>query len=531
MSRPFKLTAIALVLLLALTACGTPGASSPAAVATSQAAAKSDVPAAATTAAAQSDTPGGIDLTKEVALMTWLLGDTPVDNDMVYGKLNETLKEKINTTLDINYIPWSDATTKYQLLFAAGESFDQCYTAFWTTPVYQVLATKNAFMELTEDMFKTYAPGAYEQVPDIAWKQVAVNGKVYTFPKSGRAYDSKTVVLIRGDLREKYDLPEVNSLDTFKEYLYTIAEKEKGIVPYQCEESGSMIQSVLYHQPNNLATFTPAYVQCDITDPSQTLSLMLEDERFLEFANLMKDFRDKGVIPSDAASKKNSSSSGEAFIAGKSAVFAWNVNILNAYNTVMDEHPEWKPEIVDPAPGAAAYPTAYRDGVAISPTSQNWERCLMVQELLRCEKELWDLTNYGIEGTHWEAVGDDKYNALPAAKNFPANGSCQWGWQTEFQRIAANRAESYNIIEKDMYDSHTDNYYLLGFAIDATNVKNIEAVMENLSVQYYRPLTLGAFDNPEATIKEYIQKLKDAGLDEYYAECQKQAEAYAARMK
>lgn len=472
-----------------------------------------------------------VDLSKEVALKTWLLGDTPVDNDLVYGALNEILKEKLNTTLDINYIPWSDHQTKYQLLFASGEKFDQCYTAFWTTPTYQVLATKNAFMELTPEMMQKYAPGAYAQVPEAAWKQVTVNGGIYTFPKSAKAFDYKGVVLIRGDLREKYDLPECNTLDNLTLYLTTIAEKEEGIVPYQVEELGNQIHSLYYTQPNNYVTMAPAYLNVDVTDPEQKLTSMLDDPKFLEFCEMMKSFRDKGVIPSDAASRKSSSSSGEAFIAGKSAAFIWNVNLINAYNTVQDEHPEWKPEIYDPSPNAATFPTPYRDGVAISPTSDNWERVLMVQEQIRTEKSLWDLTNYGIEGTHWAAVGDDKYTALPDAKNFPANGSCQWGWQTEFQRYAENMPQSYVDIESNWHDMNTENFYLNGFAIDATEFKSVQAVLENLATQYYNPLTLGAFDDPAKTIEELKSKQMDAGLTEYIEACNVQAAAFAERMK
>ena len=233
---------------------------------------------------------------------------------------------------------------------------------------------------------------------------VTVNGGIYTFPKSARAYDSKALVVIRGDLREKYDLPEVNTLDNLTLYMNTIAEKEEGIVPYQVEVAAGQIMAIYYFQPNNIQGQTAARLLSSVEDSSRELTQMLDDPKFLEFCNLMKGFRDNGVIPSDAASKPSSSSSGEAFVAGKSAVFAWNVNLINPYNTVMDEHPEWKPEIWDPSPADLTYPTAYRDGIAISPTSENWERCLMTQELIRTRKDLWDLTNYGIIGTHWDPV-------------------------------------------------------------------------------------------------------------------------------
>ena len=54
---------------------------------------------------------------KEVKLKMYLIGDKPADFDEVYAKVNEKMKEEINATLEVNFIPWSDMTTKYQLLF------------------------------------------------------------------------------------------------------------------------------------------------------------------------------------------------------------------------------------------------------------------------------------------------------------------------------------------------------------------------------------------------------------------------------
>ena len=477
-----------------------------------------------------------VDLSKEVALKTKLIGDTPADNDMVYDAVNEVLKERLNTTLDIEYIPWSDAGTKYQLLFAGGDDFDQCYTAFWTTPVYQVLATKGAFMPLTEEMLTTYSPKGYAQLSQTALKQNQINGVLYTYPKSARAFDNKTVVLIRGDLREKYDIPEIKNLDDVNNYLHVIAENEKGIVPYQVEDSGSMIQSVFYTQAHNKATFTPASIVVNIDDkfddPNADVLLMVDDPDWHDFVVMMKDWHDSGIIPADALSSTSSSGSGEAFMAGKSAMFAWNVNALSAYNAVMKDHPEWKPEVYDPADfeGTLSYPTSFRDGVAINPDSKNWERCLMVQEQLRTDKYLWDTSNYGIEGVHWIAIGDDTYEDGPETDKFPPNGSCQWGWQTDFQRVSATYPQSYKDIEAHWKETEYD-FLLNGFAIDATEIKSIQATLENLSDEYYKPLSLGAVDDIDAKIAEYKSQMEKAGLAEYLEAAKKQIVEYADRMR
>ena len=83
---------------------------------------------------------------QEVKLKMYLIGDKPKDFDTVYGKVNEIMKKKINATLDVSFLPWSDMTTKYQLLFQSGENFDMIFTAAgWG--YYSQVATKNGFYE------------------------------------------------------------------------------------------------------------------------------------------------------------------------------------------------------------------------------------------------------------------------------------------------------------------------------------------------------------------------------------------------
>ena len=114
---------------------------------------------------------------KEVKLKMYLIGDKPADFDEVYSKVNEKMKEKINATLEVNFIPWSDMTTKYQLLFQSGEDFDLIFTASgWG--YYSQVATKNGFLELTDELLEEYAPQIYANEPSDAWDQAKVNGKI-----------------------------------------------------------------------------------------------------------------------------------------------------------------------------------------------------------------------------------------------------------------------------------------------------------------------------------------------------------------
>lgn len=53
---------------------------------------------------------GAPDTSKEVKLKMILLGPQPGDYDKVFGELNTKLKEKINATVETEFLDWSDWT-------------------------------------------------------------------------------------------------------------------------------------------------------------------------------------------------------------------------------------------------------------------------------------------------------------------------------------------------------------------------------------------------------------------------------------
>ncbi|WP_325175537.1 hypothetical protein [Paenibacillus sonchi] len=125
---------------------------------------------------------GTVDTSQPVTLKMIFVGPKPVDYDAVFGEINKKLKEKINTTLEGEFLDWSDWAQKYPLKLAANEDFDLIYAANWAG--YNDQAIKGGFLELTDDMLKKYAPMTWEAMPQVSWGQAKVNGKLYMVPQN-----------------------------------------------------------------------------------------------------------------------------------------------------------------------------------------------------------------------------------------------------------------------------------------------------------------------------------------------------------
>lgn len=130
----------------------------------------------------------------------YVIGDEPVAADEVEEALNAKLEEKLNCTVDINYIALSDYTQKYSLLLASGENIDIIYTSTWA--FYNEEATKGAFAEITDELLQKYMPQTAAGEDSMAFEQAKINGKCYMIPKNSPYVNNAMPVLIRGDLRE-----------------------------------------------------------------------------------------------------------------------------------------------------------------------------------------------------------------------------------------------------------------------------------------------------------------------------------------
>ena len=74
----------------------------------------------------------GLDLSNHETVVMYVLGDAPEDLDDVISKANsEYFEPNLNTTLDLEFLNWSDYSTKYSLLLAGGDPVDLIYTASW----------------------------------------------------------------------------------------------------------------------------------------------------------------------------------------------------------------------------------------------------------------------------------------------------------------------------------------------------------------------------------------------------------------
>lgn len=477
----------------------------------------------------------GVDVSKEVQLVMYLVFDAQPDAGKVYDEVNKKLKEDINTTVTVKYLSSVDWDQKYPLVLASGEDLDCIYTADWAH--YADQSTKNAFMEIKADDVKKIMPEYYAKVPAAFWDQVKINGKGYMIPYLNQQIEGQTLVMTRGDLRTKYNLPEMKSTDDLVNYLTTVVKNEKGMIGYDGSAPGvaGVMNYVFYKQPNGLFIhhILPLF-SSKLDDMSATVNYVLDDPAYLDMLNTAKKLSDAGVWTKGVLASKNDNLA--SFNAGKSIMRESNgEGMVQEANIVYTNNPTWKPESNDLSPDKLHESSSgTRSGLAISANSKNYQRVMLMQNLFGTHKDYYDLTTYGIEGVHYTPIGDNKMKVTElGTKNYAPKANCPWAWERiDFMRYPDNVPDSIINTESNWIKAGlASKTPIVSFNFVDTNVKNEVAACNNIYQTKGYILLAGLSANIEADLQKYKDDLKKAGIETIQTELQKQVTAYINSLK
>ncbi|WP_407872544.1 extracellular solute-binding protein [Paenibacillus sp. P36] len=112
------------------------------------------------------------------------------------------LEKKTNTDLDIRLVPHADFEKKMVQMFATGDIPD-VVQAGASTSGKELAGSVQAgvFLELN-DLIKQYAPNLLKTIPQAAWDEVTLNGKIYAIPEY-ISQPSRRATWVREDLMQK----------------------------------------------------------------------------------------------------------------------------------------------------------------------------------------------------------------------------------------------------------------------------------------------------------------------------------------
>lgn len=484
-----------------------------------------EAPAAATEPATKLDT------SKQVELQFYMVGDGPKDLELITDKVNETTLADFNCTVKFNYTTWTDFAQKYSLLLSSGTPIDLIYTATWLD--YWKYAKAGAFKPLNE-LLDNYAPELKAFIGDDYLSQAAIDGKIFTVPSNYKEFITDGVTY-RKDLQEKFSLPVPDSLENVEKYLLGVKQN----MPEQQLTMESVTTGVGVYTFSAMEilmlkyadTFGDYGLQFSDTDPANIHAYWGTDA-FREDMKMFKRWADQGFWSKSVLSQQLDSA---AFDNGNAVIVMQGENPMKYSGHLLT----FQTDSADYEVGYYSYAFANKvalsvhpcqNGYAIPISSQNPERAIAFYQKLVMDKALNQLTEYGIEGTHYnnnngyyEAIGD------AAETGFAREGMNGWAWRNEGYMLYD---KSFDVVKElnTQLEPYRKTNYAGGFAEDFTSYQSQRAALGTVMTQYLAPLEAGLVDDVDAAVDEFMEKANAAGLQEIWAEYTKQWQAYVSNI-
>ena len=517
MKKVIKLLCLAMALTMLLTTlagCGKDTSAEQSAASSGQSAASS---ASADNSAAK---------LQEVPVTIYVAGDRPKQQDEVLEAINNATKEELNINLKVNYIPWGDYVSQVKLKASAGEEFDIFLSFFGE--LSGNIARKQCIS--INDLLDKYGAALKQQIPQNLWDSLTVDGKIYGIPAVYAMTEMGRGFLVRKDLREKYNLPEITSLATYEQFLDTIAKNEPDVIPCLGGDLSSAVVCDAGKIGHSIFTFggdNMSYLYVDQDKRPLKVENYVETDLFKEIWKEDIKAYNNGWFEKDFLSDKDRDGK---FIAGKAASMGGDLyNINDRENQLKKNVPNGEVELAIINKGGKWINIGPVNNFGmISSTSKNPDRAVMFMNRLRKDQKNYDMYMLGIEGKTYKLNGEkaevpegtdpkDRYNPTPwFTMHFPYLRT----WTTDSPAYT-QALDFWNSLKPETAPLST-------FSYSSENVKAEKAAVEKVMTDEVIPLFFGAKQKDEDYDK-VVKNLKAAGIQKILDDTQKQIDDFVAK--
>ena len=255
---------------------------------------------------------------------------------------------------------------------------------------------------------------------------------------------------------------------------------------------------------------------------------MYETETYANALGLVREGYEMGAIPSDLTVQ--SSSPQELMANGYSLgmVCGWKPGFDTKTSNQIGK------DVVSVVLGPSVRTTSNVSNVmwSIPMTTVNQEKAAELLNMMFGSKEYMDLMAYGIEGTHYQVVDQEKgiidYPDGVDAQSAAYSPQTGWHFGNQFLNyIFSPDPETLWKNTEEWNNSMEVITPVYGYLPDLSNVSSEVAACNNVVSQYEKSLGTGEVE-PDEMLLQFIDALKAAGIDRIVEEKQKQIDEFIA---
>jgi putative aldouronate transport system substrate-binding protein len=456
--------------------------------------------------------------------VTFIIFGDKTDRMVEYmaNDLPKLLQEKGlgDLTVDLQVLPWSEyGGPGVELRYANGEDF-----ATWSDiAILSRCVSKGYLLEITDAMINTYAPNVKAKIDAESFTAFSQDGKCYALPIGNKPNASEWyAVAVRQDILEKVGMREITTLNELEAF-YTAAKRLHpeyvGFAEGGATDTYGAAKLLSGYISNKNMLFLNELIITDASADNDKIWSYFESDEFKNYAAIARRWNQMGIIDpqvlSDSTIAGSKWTAGQAFFRNGNAGRPWEdlptqrlANPNAKLRCFFIGETRNRPKI-----SRGTYSTAFQ----ISANTAHPEDYLKVIDLFYSDQATYDYLVYGINGKDYTLDANGKLAARPSNQVFLPEWAPNYvPWQ-RFDAViddaVINDYRHWNdgaIMQKDV-----------GFTFDAEPVK-VEYAQIQAVVNEYAPQIVWGFADYNAVYPEFLRRLKNAGIDKYVTEYQKQ---------
>lgn len=472
-------------------------------------------------------TEGGAKELPAVTLKWFIMGDKQQGTDAVFNHFNERLQDYLpNTKVEFEVVAQAEYAERWELAAASGEKFDLAWTGYVHDYADQV--KKGAYLPIDE-LFEQYGQDIRNEVPDWVFDFSRVEGQLYAIPSYKDMFDLRIGLRTPKELANKYwDYEQAEKQFFSREGREWTRADYDVLEDYmqQLKDAGELklgISDAIFSRLNNgvpLAGGHNGPFSIRENDDTYTVQLRFESPAIKLYYDVMAEWFKKGFIRSDVLSNQNRRQD-EGQPEGYTL---WFHTSYRDQSDIESDRFSFPIEVIPVEKDWRVLPGTASSATAIPRTAQNPERAMMLMNLMNSSKgkELNNIIIFGIEGVHYNKIGENRIERIKDSQNGVFNIFVPGNQFNAYETVT--QAEGYHQYIKEVQESAIVSP-LVGFIADVSKVQAEFAQLNAIATEY-QGLNLGALNDHQAKYEEFIQKLHNAGSDKVKAELQRQVDEF-----
>lgn len=434
--------------------------------------------------------------------------------EFLKNEFAEKIAEDLNLKVEMVFVPWAQYWEQKDIMLAANEPVD----LYWDgLPDLAAMVNKKQSMPL-DDLIDTYGQDMLKVLPMEHMEGAKIDGKIYGVPSAYAPSSAMyQLVCVRQDFLDAVGMADLNTAEDLKEF----ATKVKEQYPDMKGPADVIFKPLTRYFTDEQYNWIAAEDLVVFGEDSKKAYSYFETEAFQKVAEFNQEMYEAGLYTEDLTIKYNERDSRM-----QTGLYLWVEGSLGKEMEIVDSVRENAPEAELKSYLLASEKPRYithtgGEVLCIPQTAPNPEGAMKFINWIYTSQENYLFALYGVEDTDYEIV-DGRIKKLASNEFF-----YEWMFRNQNYQLFAPEVDQAAI---DVYQSWDDDAVLsdsLGFRFNNENVKEIETALREIAGKEIAAIRCG-FVDVETEYPKAIQKLKEAGIDEYVAEVQRQLDEFLA---